>query len=86
MYILCIIDEDVFAQVIPVAVYWLDKGECTKRNVNIFYTMLQTCTSHIRRLINEKNSCENEFRKAKEKIKTKLHSVSYQGMCESLLL
>ena len=45
---------------------WLERGDLTKRNVNIFYSMIQCTNSQVRRLLGEKQQHEEELMKMKE--------------------
>lgn len=63
---------------ISVAVCWLDRGECNKRNVNTFYSMIQSINSHVRRLIHDKNQCESDFKKSKEIMNTRARAILTQ--------
>lgn len=72
------VGEDTFLKAISVAVCWLDRGECNKRNVNTFYGMIQSVNSHIRRLSHEKNQCEGEYKKAKDLLKSRAQIILTQ--------
>lgn len=63
---------------ISVAVCWLDRGECNKRNVNMFYSMIQSINSHVRRLIHDKNQCESDFQKSREIMNARAHAILTQ--------
>lgn len=78
MLIIFYAGEDTFLKAIAIAVCWLDRGECNKRNVNCFYGMIQSVNSHVRRLLNDKNQCEAEFRKAKDLMKSKAQTILTQ--------
>ncbi|XP_065202254.1 ecto-NOX disulfide-thiol exchanger 2 isoform X2 [Planococcus citri] len=70
--------EDTFMKAISVAVCWLDRGECNKRNVNMFYSMIQSINSHVRRLLHDKNQCECDFKKSKDIMKLRAHVILTQ--------
>lgn len=61
-----------------VVVTWLERGDCTKRNSNTFYSMIQSTNSHVRRLLNEKSSYEEELQKAKELMKGRMQGLLIQ--------
>ncbi|KAH9637150.1 hypothetical protein HF086_016172 [Spodoptera exigua] len=54
------------------------RGECSKKNANQFYTMIQATNSHIRRLFNEKMQAEEELQNCKERVKNHIASVIEQ--------
>ncbi|KAK7580055.1 hypothetical protein V9T40_000684 [Parthenolecanium corni] len=70
--------EDTFTKAISIAVSWLDRGECNKRNVNTFYSMIQSVNTHVRRLVHDKNLCESEFKKAKDLMKSRAQAILAQ--------
>lgn len=57
---------------------WLERGECSKKNANQFYTMIQTTNSHIRRLFSEKMQAEEELQECKERVKNLIANVIEQ--------
>lgn len=63
-----------------IVVTWLERGDCTKRNANTFYSMIQSTNSHVRRLLTEKVSYEEELQKAKELLKGRMQGLLIQ--CE----
>lgn len=60
-------NEETFLKAVQTLITWLERGDCSKKNANIFYSMVQSTNSHIRRLLNEKCQYEDELRDAKEK-------------------
>lgn len=60
-------NDETFLKAVQTLIVWLERGDCTKKNANIFYSMIQSTNSHIRRLLNEKCQFEDELREAKEK-------------------
>lgn len=60
-------NDETFLKAVSTLIVWLERGDCTKKNANIFYSMIQSANSHIRRLLNEKCQYEDELRDAKEK-------------------
>ncbi|KOB78100.1 Ecto-NOX disulfide-thiol exchanger 1 [Operophtera brumata] len=70
--------EELFANSIPTLLAWLERGECSKRNANQFYSMIQATNSHIRRLFNEKMQAEEELQECKERVKNNIQSVINQ--------
>lgn len=60
-------NDETFLKAVQTLITWLERGDCLKKNANIFYSMIQSTNSHIRRLLNEKCQYEDELRDAKEK-------------------
>ena len=61
-----------------VLVTWLERGDCTRRNANTFYSMVQSVNSHIRRLLNEKAVHDNELEQMKFKFRQRLEGILHQ--------
>lgn len=57
---------------------WLERGECSKKNSNQFYSMIQATNSHIRRLFNEKMQSEEELQECRERVKTNIQNIIEQ--------
>lgn len=57
---------------------WLERGDCSKRNANTFYSMIQSTNSHVRRLLGEKTQYEDELQKAKEIMKGRMQGILLQ--------
>lgn len=60
-------NDETFLKAVQTLITWLERGDCMKKNANIFYSMIQSTNSHIRRLLNEKCQYEDELRDAKDK-------------------
>ncbi|RWS08234.1 ecto-NOX disulfide-thiol exchanger 2-like protein, partial [Dinothrombium tinctorium] len=71
-------NEDLFVNAIQLLIYWLEKGECRKKNCGQFYSMLQTAHSHMRRLQSERNEFELEMQKAKQLYSSRMQSILTQ--------
>lgn len=69
---------------LQVVISWLERGDCTKRNVNMFYSMIQSTNSHVRRLLNDKTQYEEELQRAKDEAKIKMQTLLIQ--CKLLYL
>lgn len=54
---------------------WLERGECSKKYSNQFYTMIQATNSHIRRLYSEKIQSEEELQECKERTKRNIQNI-----------
>lgn len=63
---------------IQVVITWLERGDCNKKNVNVFYSMIQSTNSHVRRLLNEKTQYDEEIQRAKEEAKQKMQGILSQ--------
>lgn len=72
--------DETFAKAVQTLITWLERGDCSKKNSNTFYSMIQSTNSHVRRLSHEKQSCEEELRKAKDIYKKHMQSMVVQ--CE----
>lgn len=72
--------DETFLNAVQTLITWLERGDCTKKNANIFYSMIQSANSHIRRLLNEKCQYEDELRDAKDKYQTQMRKMIDQ--CE----
>lgn len=71
-------NEEQFAMTLPTLLAWLERGECSKKNANQFYTMIQATNTHIRRLFNEKMQAEEELQNCKDRVKNHIASVIEQ--------
>ncbi|KAJ8713419.1 hypothetical protein PYW07_013789 [Mythimna separata] len=71
-------NEEHFANTLPTLLAWLERGECTKKNANQFYSMIQATNAHIRRLFNEKMQAEEELLDCKERVKNHIANVIEQ--------
>ncbi|XP_043673893.1 ecto-NOX disulfide-thiol exchanger 2 isoform X1 [Vespula pensylvanica] len=70
--------DDTFMKAVQVVVTWLERGDCTKRNANTFYSMIQSTNSHVRRLLTEKAVYEEELQKAREVMKGRMQGLLIQ--------
>lgn len=64
---------------------WLERGECSKKNANQFYSMIQATNAQIRRLFNEKMQAEEELQECKERVKTHIAKVIEQRKLAKLM-
>ncbi|CAG5025606.1 unnamed protein product [Parnassius apollo] len=71
-------NEEHFASSLPTLIAWLERGECSKKYSNQFYSMIQATNSHIRRLFNEKMQSEEELQECKERVKNNIQNVIEQ--------
>ncbi|XP_041986220.1 ecto-NOX disulfide-thiol exchanger 2-like [Aricia agestis] len=70
--------EDQFANTLPTLISWLERGECSKKNSNQFYSMIQATNSHIRRLYSEKIQHEEELQETRERVKNSIQQIITQ--------
>ncbi|XP_054711105.1 ecto-NOX disulfide-thiol exchanger 2-like [Uloborus diversus] len=70
--------EGTFLKAASILIMWLEKGECHKRNVNLFYSLIQSTNTHIRRLMSEKLKYEDELNTAKLMLKKKMEGILLQ--------
>nr|XP_028593934.1 ecto-NOX disulfide-thiol exchanger 1 isoform X4 [Podarcis muralis] len=73
-------DDSKFSEAITVLVTWIERGEVNRRTANQFYSMVQSANSHIRRLMNEKATHEQEMEQAKENFKNALTGILTQSL------
>lgn len=70
--------DETFSKALQILITWLERGDCSKKNSNVFYSMIQSTNSHVRRLLSEKTTYEDELEKAKESYRKHIHSLSVQ--------
>lgn len=70
--------DETFSKAVQIFITWLERGDCNKKNSNTFYSMIQSTNSHIRRLLNEKSTYEDELNKAKEIFRKQMQNLATQ--------
>uniref|UniRef100_A0A1B6LXZ8 Ecto-NOX disulfide-thiol exchanger 1/2 domain-containing protein n=1 Tax=Graphocephala atropunctata TaxID=36148 RepID=A0A1B6LXZ8_9HEMI len=70
--------DEQFTKAVQVVITWLERGDCNKRNSNAFYSMIQSTNSHVRRLLTEKATYEEELTLAKELMKGRMQGLLIQ--------
>uniref|UniRef100_A0A452GJI5 RRM domain-containing protein n=1 Tax=Gopherus agassizii TaxID=38772 RepID=A0A452GJI5_9SAUR len=70
--------DSKFSEAITVLLTWIERGEVNRRSANQFYSMVQSANSHVRRLMNEKATHEQEMEQAKESFKNALTGILTQ--------
>jgi hypothetical protein len=65
---------------------WLEKGNVDKRTANLFYSLIQSSNTHVRRLITEKQTHEDEVNKAKLLFKQRMQGILVQRECPALFV
>lgn len=73
-----LIAEDSFVTAVHVLNTWLERGDCNKRNVSHFYTLIQCANARVRHLQGEKQTGEEEIERAKMKYKQLLETILQQ--------
>ncbi|CAH2055668.1 unnamed protein product, partial [Iphiclides podalirius] len=71
-------NEEEFAKTAPTLAVWLERGECNKKNANIFYSLIQASNNQLRRLFNEKMQLDEEFQNLKATVKERFAHVVMQ--------
>lgn len=78
-------NEERFGRAVQILATWLERGDCSKRNSNGFYSMIQSAHSHLRRLGAEKSQLEEEAKRTHEMLRQKfLHLTTQLGEMERL--
>ncbi|XP_039436153.1 ecto-NOX disulfide-thiol exchanger 2 [Culex pipiens pallens] len=70
--------DETFGKAVQTLVTWLERGDCSKKNANNFYTMIQSTNSHVRRLLNEKAVNDEELARAREFYRKQMQSMMVQ--------
>jgi hypothetical protein len=70
--------DETFLKAVQTLVTWLERGDCSKKNANIFYSMIQSANSHIRRLLGEKSQFEEELNAARNLYRKQMVKVDEQ--------
>lgn len=71
-------NNDTFVKAVQTITVWLERGDCSKRNANVFYSMIQSTHAHVRRLTSEKQQLEDDLRKARESFRKQMLTMSAQ--------
>ncbi|EFX70988.1 hypothetical protein DAPPUDRAFT_112196 [Daphnia pulex] len=73
-------NEERFGRAVQILATWLERGDCSKRNSNGFYSMIQSAHAHLRRLGSEKSQLEEEARRTHDSLRQKfLHLTSQRS-------
>ncbi|KAL0272054.1 UNVERIFIED_CONTAM: hypothetical protein PYX00_005174 [Menopon gallinae] len=70
--------DEGFQKSVQMVIAWLERGDCSKRNANTFYSMIQSTNSHVRRLMNEKMQYEEELQNAKDLYRSRVQGIVVQ--------
>lgn len=60
---------------------WLTRGECSRKNANVFYSLIQTTNAHVRRLLTEKENHEQEIENMKANFRQQIQGILRQCKC-----
>ncbi|TMW48147.1 hypothetical protein DOY81_006780 [Sarcophaga bullata] len=71
-------NNDTFVKAVQTITIWLERGDCSKRNANVFYSMIQSTHAHVRRLTGEKQQLEDDLRKALTQIEKVFNAASHK--------
>lgn len=70
--------EETFFKASSLLVQWLERGDCSRRNANTFYSMIQSTNSHVRHILNQKQAYEEEAIRFKEQMKQRMQGLITQ--------
>lgn len=70
--------NESFIKAVQTISVWLERGDCTKRNANVFYSMIQSTHAHVRRLHTDKLQLEEDLKKARESYRKQMLIMSKQ--------
>ncbi|XP_017043308.1 ecto-NOX disulfide-thiol exchanger 2 isoform X1 [Drosophila ficusphila] len=70
--------NETFVKAIQTITAWLERGDCTKRNANVFYSMIQSTHAHVRRLHADKLQLEEDLKKARDSYRNQMGTMSTQ--------
>ncbi|XP_037933202.1 ecto-NOX disulfide-thiol exchanger 2 [Teleopsis dalmanni] len=71
-------NNETFLKAVQTITVWLERGDCSKRNANVFYSMIQSTHAHVRRLHADKQQLEDDLRKARECYRKQMLTMSTQ--------
>ena len=57
----------------------MDRGDVNRRNSNMFYCMIQSVNTHMRRLSNEKEQYNMEYEETKIRFRSRLQGILRQS-------
>lgn len=71
-------NDESFMKACQTLISWLERGDCTKKNSNTIYTIIQSTYSQVRRILNEKAQFEQDLKDAKEKFRRQMYNINTQ--------
>ena len=76
-----VVGDESFACASTLLVTWMERGDCSHRNSNTFYTMIQSVNAHVRRLVSEKAQHDEQLELMKLQFKQQLENILRQCKC-----
>jgi RNA recognition motif-containing protein len=70
--------SETFSQGAQTLITWLERGDCNRRTSSVFYTLIQNTNGHVKRLMAEKNECNEELEQMKIKFQLRLETIVNQ--------
>ena len=70
--------EERYGRAVQILATWLERGDCSKRNSNGFYSMIQSAHAHLRRLGSEKSQLEDEAKRTHDTLRQKFLNLTTQ--------
>ncbi|XP_064615009.1 ecto-NOX disulfide-thiol exchanger 2-like [Liolophura sinensis] len=71
-------NDETFMQSSNTLLSWLTRGECSRKNANVFYSLIQTTNAHVRRLLTEKENHEQEIENMKANFRQQIQGILRQ--------
>lgn len=71
-------NDDTFMKAVQTLIVWLERGDCSKKNANVFYSMIQSTNAHVRRLNTDKTQYEEDLRIAREQYRKQMLGMTQQ--------
>ncbi|XP_037074332.1 ecto-NOX disulfide-thiol exchanger 2-like [Pollicipes pollicipes] len=71
-------EESTFGESVQLLTSWLERGDCNKRTAGNFYSMIQSTNSHVRRLMAERSTIEEELTRMREEARLRQQQVIVQ--------
>lgn len=71
-------NDETFLKAVQTLITWLERGDCSKKNSNTFYSMIQSTNAHVRRLQNDKQQYDEELKRAREHYRKQMLNMTQQ--------
>ncbi|XP_055902486.1 ecto-NOX disulfide-thiol exchanger 2 [Eupeodes corollae] len=71
-------NDETFMKAVQTLIVWLERGDCSKKNANVFYSMIQSTNAHVRRLNTDKTQYEEDLRIAREQYRKQMLGMTQQ--------
>lgn len=79
-------DDYRLGEATAVLLSWMERGEVSQQNANQFYSLIQSASGHLRRLMGEKALHDKELENAKRVFQSALSAILTQCKDTSLCL